>query len=118
MIVAGFGCRSGATEQALRTALGVHGTGVTALATLAHKEALLAPLARTLDLPLILIDPCAVEGVDTPTRSAASLAAYGVGSVAEAVALTAAGTGARLIATRIISPDGQATCALAQGVSP
>ena len=118
MIVAGFGCRSGASEQALRAALGGHGAGVTALATLAHKKALLAPLACTLDLPLILIDPCAIEGMDTPTRTSASLAAYGTGSVAEAVALTAAGPGARLIAARIISPDGQATCALAQGVSP
>ena len=118
MIVAGFGCRSGASEQALRAALGGHGAGVTALATLMHKEALLAPLARALGLPLILIDPCTIEGVDTPTRSSASLAAYGTGSVAEAVALVAAGSGARLIATRIISPDGQATCALAQGVSP
>ncbi|WP_449468830.1 cobalamin biosynthesis protein [Sphingobium chungangianum] len=116
MIVAGFGCRSGAGEDALRAALDAHGAGVTALATLAHKEALLAPLARALNLPLILIDPCAIEGADTPTRSAASLTAYGTGSVAEAVALMAAGPGARLITTRIISSDGQATCALAQGV--
>lgn len=118
MIVAGFGCRSGASKQALRAALGGHGVGVTALATLAHKEALLAPLARALGLPLILIDPRAIEGADTPTQSAASLAAYGSGSVAEAVALVAAGSGARLIAPRIVSPDGQATCALAEGVSP
>ena len=118
MIVAGFGYRNGASEQAMRAALAGHGAVVTALATLMHKEALLAPLARSLGLPLILIDPCTIEGVDTPTRSSASLAAYGTGSVAEAVALVAAGSGARLIATRIISPDGQATCALAQGVSP
>lgn len=118
MIVAGFGCRGGAEEKSLRAALGGHGAGVTALATLAHKEALLAPLARALDLPLILIEPCAIEGADTPTRSAASLAAYGTGSVAEAVAMTAAGPGAQLIVARIISPDGQATCALAQGISP
>lgn len=118
MIVAGFGCRSGAGEEALRAVLGGHGAGVTALATLAHKEALLAPLASALDLPLILIDPRAIAEVDTPTRSRASLAAYGTGSVAEAIALTAAGPGAQLIASRIISPDGQATCALAQGVSP
>ena len=118
MIVAGFGCRSGAGEESLRAALGEHGAGVTALATLAHKEMLLVPLARALGLPLILIDPCAIEGMDTPTRSSASLASYGTGSVAEAVALTAAGPGARLIAKRITSPDGQATCALAQGISP
>lgn len=118
MIVAGFGCRSGAGEGGLRAALAGHGASVTALATLMHKEALLAPLARALGLPLILIDPGAIECVETPTRSSASLAAYGTGSVAEAVALVAAGSGARLIATRIISPDGQATCALAQGVSP
>ena len=118
MIVAGFGCRGGAEEKSLRAVLAAHGETVSALATLAHKEAMLTPLAHDLGLPLILIDPIAVAGVETPTQSAASLAAYGTGSVAEAVALIAAGPGARLAAHRIISPDGQATCALAQGVSP
>ena len=117
MIVAGFGCRSGADEESLQAALSAHGKSVAALATLTHKEPLLAPLARALNLPLILVDAAALVGVSTPTRSAASLAAYSTGSVAEAVALIAAGPGAQLVASRLISPDGEATCALARGVS-
>jgi cobalt-precorrin 5A hydrolase len=117
VIVAGFGCRSVADEESLRAALAAHGLAVNALATLSHKAGLLASLAEGLAVPLILIEPADVKGVETPTRSAASLTAYGTGSVAEAVALAAAGPGARLISTRIISVDGQATCALAEGVS-
>jgi cobalt-precorrin 5A hydrolase len=117
VIVAGFGCRSGADEAALRAALEAHGVAVTTIATLNHKAALLAPLADALGVPLILFAPDDIRGVKTRTQSAASLATYGTGSVAEAVALAAAGQGAKLIATRIISPDGQATCALARGVS-
>jgi cobalt-precorrin 5A hydrolase len=117
VIVAGFGCRSGADKEALRAALAAHGVAVNAVATLRHKADLLAPLADALAVPLILIEPADVEGVETPTKSAASLTAFGTGSVAEAVALAAAGPGARLISTRIISADGQATCALAEGVS-
>ena len=117
MIVAGFGCRSEAGEQSLRAAFHAHGETVTALATLMHKQAQLSPLAEAMRLPLILVEPSALAGIRTPTQSATSLAAYGTGSVAEAVALLAAGPGAELAATRLISPDGQATCALARGVS-
>ena len=117
MIVAGFGCRSEAGEQSLRAAFHAHGETVTALATLMHKQAQLSPLAEAMRLPLILVEPSALAGIRTPTQSATSLAAYGTGSVAEAVALLAAGPGAELVATRRISPDGQATCALARGVS-
>lgn len=49
------------------------------------------------------------------TRSAASQATYGTGSVAEAAALAAAGPGARLLSARLISPDRLATCAIAIG---
>jgi cobalt-precorrin 5A hydrolase len=46
------------------------------------------------------------------THSARSFAAHGVGSVAEAAALAAAGPHAELILDRIVSPS--ATCALAR----
>ena len=46
------------------------------------------------------------------TQSARSLAAHGVGSVAEAAALGAAGPGSTLVLERIASPS--ATCALAR----
>lgn len=120
MIVAGFGCRSGASEKSLRAALGAaqaDGLPLSAIATLTHKQGLLRPLADSFGLPLILIDPQAVEGIATVTHSSASIAAYRTGSVAEAVALTAAGPGAHLVSPRAVSPDGQATCALAKGAS-
>lgn len=121
MIVAGFGFRAGAGLPSLRAALALAQPGlppVTHLATAADKAAALAPLARALGLPLIGLAPGRLAGVPTPTRSAASRAARGTGSVAEAAALVAAGPGARLIAGRFISADRMATCAIAQGTMP
>jgi cobalt-precorrin 5A hydrolase len=112
MIVAGFGYRSGATAASLRSALALAQAGaptVTHVATLADK----LPLLAALGLPVIAVE--AVAGIATPTHSAASLAARGSGSVAEAAALVAAGPGARLIVSRQISPDRMATCAIAEG---
>jgi len=45
-------------------------------------------------------------------------AKFGVGSVAEAVALVAAGRNARLVATRVVSQDRTATAAIAEGEGP
>jgi cobalt-precorrin 5A hydrolase len=118
VIVAGFGCRSGADTASLRAALALAQVGhppVTALAAPADKTAPLTILADTLGLPLLAIAPAGLRAVATPTRSAASLAARDTGSVAEAAALAAAGAGARLIAHRHISPDRMATCAIAEG---
>lgn len=112
MIVAGFGYRAAATEASLRSALALAQAGappVTHVATLADK----LPLLEALGLPAIAVE--AVAGIVTPTRSAASLAARGTGSVAEAAALAATGPGARLLVPRQISPDRMATCAIAEG---
>ncbi|OAN60013.1 cobalamin biosynthesis protein [Sphingomonas sp. TDK1] len=112
MIVAGFGYRSGATVASLRAALAAaqaEAPPITHVATLADK----LPLLAELGLPAIGLDT--LDGIDTPTRSAASLAARGSGSVAEASALAAAGMGSRLLARRHISPDRLATCAIAEG---
>ncbi|WP_294255294.1 cobalamin biosynthesis protein [uncultured Sphingomonas sp.] len=114
MIVAGFGYRSGATAASLRAALEVAQAGtppVTHVATLADK----LPLLAALGLPTIAVET--VAGIATPTRSVASFAARGTGSVAEAAALAAAGPGARLLVPRQISPDRMATCAIAEGAS-
>lgn len=114
MIVAGFGCRAGTNVASFRAALdALRPSEIHALATLTVRAPLLRPLARALELPLILIDRAGIEGLPTLTRSPASLAAYATGSVAEAVAIAAAGPGARLLAARSISPDRRATCALA-----
>ncbi|MBW6526093.1 cobalamin biosynthesis protein [Sphingomonas sp. RHCKR7] len=117
MIVAGFGCRAGATVESLAAALAAAAEGrrIDRLAAPADRVALLAPLARALDLPAVTVADAALAAVVTPTRSRASLAARGTGSVAEAAALHAAGPGARLLVARRVSPDRRATCALAQG---
>ncbi|WP_022681665.1 cobalamin biosynthesis protein [Sphingobium bisphenolivorans] len=118
MIVAGFGCRAGATPASLHAALSAATQGQPmpdALATLRAKAPQLAPLAQSLALALILLDGQALEQQTTLTHSPASLAAHDTGSVAEAAALAAAGPGARLLAPRHISPDRLATCALAEG---
>ena len=118
VIVAGFGFRASADVAALEAALASAQRGlprVTALAVPDDKYALAAALAGALRLPLIRVDPVALRAALPATRSAASLAARGTGSVAEAAALAAAGPGARLLTHRHISPDRRATCAIAEG---
>lgn len=112
--VAGFGLRPGAGRQSLLAALAlaVGDAPPNALATIPEREGALGPLAQDMGLPLHLV---AVAGVATPTRSARVLASHGTGSVAEAAALVAAGPGARLVVGRVVSPDGMATCAVAEG---
>ncbi|ETX28041.1 cobalamin biosynthesis protein [Roseivivax isoporae] len=120
MIVAGFGFRGGASEGSLADALAqaerATGARAQALATVADKcEApAFAALARATGLPARPVDSAALAAQQVPTRSAASIAARGTGSVAEAAALAAAGPGARLLAPRTVSADGAATCALAR----
>lgn len=118
MIVAGFGCRSGATLAALRDALNKAGgaEGVTHLATLAQKARALEALGRSLNLPVLALDPEVLKDVPTPTRSDRIEAMFGTGSIAEAAALVAAGPGARLLGPRAVSADGTATAAIAEGL--
>jgi cobalt-precorrin 5A hydrolase len=123
MIVAGIGFRQSVeadeivalVEQALerasfkRDALGKLAT-IDALATLpAFKEA-----ARRLDVAAAPVAKPALLAAapHVRTQSTRSIAAHGVGSVAEATALAAAGPHAQLILERIAS--GSATCALAR----
>lgn len=116
MIVAGFGFRSGVTQMALREALARAGgaEGVTHLATLAAKAPGLQPLAEALGLPVIALEAAALRGQTTLTRSGRVEALFGVGSIAEAAALAAAGPGARLRGPRAVSANGTATAAIAE----
>jgi cobalt-precorrin 5A hydrolase len=113
MIVAGFGFRSGVTLAALQDALArAGGPGrVTHLATLAAKARDLEPLALALALPLVRLEPEALRGQPTLSRSDRVAALFGTGSVAEA----AAGPGARLRGPRAVSADGTVTAAIAEG---
>lgn len=119
MIVAGLGFRAGAGLESLRAALGLanEGTGPDLLATAAGKEhsTALRTLADEMGLEIHPVTPERLTAQTTLTQTPVSLATHGIGSVAEAAALAAAGLGARLIATRQISPDRMATCAIAEG---
>lgn len=115
-VVAGFGFSSKATSDSLASALeAVCGqTRVEALATLADKAERLRALGQEMGVEIIeVIGPLP----DTVTNSHRSKAERGTGSVAEACALAAAGPGAYLLATRKISADRLATCALAQAAN-
>ncbi len=118
MIVAGFGFRAAADLSSLRLALASVQRGhsaVTALAGPDDKLALLGALAEAMALPLVPVSPAALQVMATPTQSPVSLHHRAIGSVAEACALAAAGPGAVLLASRHISLDRMATCAIAQG---
>ena len=122
VIVAGFGFRAGASAASLMQALeracrAPTPDRVTALATATDKAATTAfrDFARAQALPVHPVDADMLARQETATRSAASIAARGTGSLAEAAALAAAGPGGRLIAARVVSADGMATCALAEG---
>lgn len=118
MIVAGFGVRSGVTLAALQDALTRAGgpEGVTHLATLADKAQALKPIADAIGLPVIGLPAEVLKTQSTLTRSDRIITLLGTGSVAEAAALAAAGPGARLRGPRMVSADGTATAAIAEGV--
>jgi len=122
MIVAGVGCRRGATapdiETAIRTALaraGIAADALDAIATAQAKgaEAGIAAAAEKLGVRVLLVPEAELKAASarTTTRSERVLALTGVPSVAEAAALAAAGPSARLVSPRLVS--GAATCALA-----
>ena len=132
MIVAGLGFRAAVSEASLRAALAGLPAHLppAALATAADKAVTpaLQALAQDMGLPVIAIAAADLTAQQTPSQSRASLAARGVGSVAEAAALVAAaqggprgGTGGKqgqgaavLLCPRVLSPDHMATAALAQ----
>jgi cobalt-precorrin 5A hydrolase len=122
MIVAGIGCRRGATahdvEAAIRAALaraGLAATELDAIATMLGKnrEPGIATAARTLGVRLVALPQGELKAASAraATRSERVLALTGVPSVAETAALAAAGADAKLIATRLVV--GGAACALA-----
>jgi cobalt-precorrin 5A hydrolase len=121
MIVAGIGCRKGATPEeigaALDTALERAGrplARIELLATTARKReeaGIAAAAARGLRLVYVEPDALEIASARGATWSRRVLALAGVPSVAEAAALAAGGPKARLILPRIVV--GPVTCALA-----
>ncbi len=125
MMVAGFGCRRGATlcslRDALARALALARPG-SALRMLAapHDKVDIPPLralAAELGLPLYPITATQAAAMLTLTDSVAVRTRRGTGSTAEATALAAArmfgGPTARLSRPRAVSTDRMATCAIA-----
>ena len=120
--VAGLGFRQGVNVASLREALDAAGgsNGLAALASLSDKAATpaITGLASELGLPLRTVSAASLAGVETSTRSALVAAKFGTGSLAEAVALVAAGRNARLLSPRAVSRDRMATAAIAEGDGP
>lgn len=122
-IVAGIGCRPGCDGDAIaalvRRASSTIGCDVSALATPEFRgdEPGMQLAARTLALPLMVVDRAALSAAQPRcvTRSARAQLATGFASVAEAAALAAAGPDSALILPRIAG--GGATCALARGAA-
>ncbi|WP_298975223.1 cobalamin biosynthesis protein [uncultured Roseobacter sp.] len=117
MIVAGFGFRKDASQGSLQNAYD-------SACVSARPDVLAAPddkatakafrlFAEEADLPIKAVPADMLEQQNTVTQSLKSLTERGIGSVAEASALAAAGPGAKLLTTRHISADRLATCALA-----
>ena len=119
MKVAGLGFKRDVTLASLREALEAAGgpAGLAAVATVSDKAdaEVLKQLARECGVPIKAVAAEVLAGIDTPTQSNLIAKKFGTGSVAEAAALAAAGPGARLIATRVVSQDRTATAAIAEG---
>jgi cobalt-precorrin 5A hydrolase len=122
VIVAGIGCRKGASaaqiDAAIGTALERAGRPLARLDLMATAESKreeegIAAAAAARGLRLVCVDQVDLEIASArgATWSARVLALAGVPSVAEAAALAAAGPKARLILPRIVV--GKVTCALA-----
>lgn len=122
MIVAGVGCRAGASAGEVGAAIdaalaraGLHAGQLGAIATSLAKagEPGIAAAASGRGVKFVVVPQADFEiaGQRAVTRSERVQALTGVPSVAEAAALAAAGASARLLAPRIAV--GAVTCALA-----
>jgi cobalt-precorrin 5A hydrolase len=122
MIVAGIGCKAGASAQEIEAAIGAAlsqaglengALGLIATSQAKASEAGIATAATMRGLMIAVVTQADLEsaGAQTVTRSQRVMAVAGVPSVSEAAALAAAGPGARLLAPRVAV--GPATCALA-----
>lgn len=119
VIVAGFGFRQSATVESLKNALAQADWAgkIDYISTLSDKADLeiFRSLANQLNAKIVSCDQKDVELQDTEIKSKKSQIYKNSGSVSEAVALIAAGRGARVMSERFVSDDRLATCVLACG---
>ncbi|HEV7256355.1 MAG TPA: cobalamin biosynthesis protein [Bosea sp. (in: a-proteobacteria)] len=125
-LVAGLGLRPGTSEADILACLdealaiaGLAGERPSRLATLASRigePGLMAAVANR-RAELVAVPDEALKGYEAAcaTRSTRIASLYGVGSVAEAAALAAAGPGGTLVQPRIATA--RVTCALARATS-
>ena len=122
MIVAGIGCKTGASAQEIEAVIGAAllnvglesgALGLIATSQAKASEPGIAAAATDRGLKIAIVAQADLEsaGAHAVTRSERVQAVAGVPSVSEAAALAAAGPGARLLAPRVAV--GPATCALA-----
>ncbi|MBB3232629.1 cobalamin biosynthesis protein [Halomonas stenophila] len=118
MRVAGFGFRRSATLASLAEALDRLETRHGPVDRLAAAESMrprVEALGEARGLATLGVPDDALASAATLTHSRHSRRARGTGSVAEAVALLAAGPGATLLGPRLVSTDRRATAAVAKG---
>jgi cobalt-precorrin 5A hydrolase len=126
MLIAGIGCRRGVPAEAIEAAIAAalaqarnQPSRIDALATAMFKsgEDGIAAAAAARGIPLILVGQADMaRASNQTTHSRRVLELMGVGSVAEAAAIAAAGPDARLLVPRLIV--GPVTCALAIADGP
>jgi cobalt-precorrin 5A hydrolase len=122
-LVIGLGFRDEASAQSIGevlTSVAAHATlpGVASAIAVSEDKAVhpgLRAAAQAAHLPIEAVAAAAMRAADArvATRSEQVKKHRGVGSVCEAAALAAAGAGARLVVTRIVSADRYATAAAA-----
>ena len=119
MIVAGIGCRTEVSAEAILALLGIAAQtalpDVLAVPAFRRNEPGIAAAAAALGVAILWVERSALHGEQGRclTRSARAEAEVGLSCVAEAAALAGAGPGSRLVLPRIAG--GGVTCALAEG---
>ncbi|MGE3366417.1 MAG: cobalamin biosynthesis protein [Rhizobiaceae bacterium] len=121
MIVAGIGCRKGATAEqiiaAVQRTVEHHGlaladVGLLATGEIKRHEAGISEAATMLGVPLLILDNGRLRAAAPGclTSSAASMETAGVPSLSEAAAIAGAASGGRLLGPRLAGNS--VTCAL------
>ena len=122
MRVVGIGFRAAATAESLQDALAQvllacadpHIDAVVSEAAKAREDVFRA-FAQSLSVPGLGVSQTDLAQMITPTQSDRIQDRFGTGSLAEAAALAAAGPRGQLVVSRVVSTDGMATAALAEG---
>ena len=119
--IIGCGFRQNASLESFESALSKlpkteHYSGICVPEDKIAHEALCS-FAKKLNLPIYSVGNQEIMDVTTHTRSSKIIKLRNTGSIAEATALAIFKTPAKLVATRAISNDRYAVCAIAKGAN-